>query len=86
MLFTGPTDCVQCNTVYAGFQRRADTICRGACCGVLVVVDSLRTPDWNSPRKTDGQLRVFVAFELRWGDIPQRTVSPLAVVEHFDVL
>lgn len=40
---------------------------------------------WNSPRKTDGQLRAFVVFEQRGGDIPQRTVSPLAVVEHFDV-
>ena len=42
--------------------------------------------NWNSPRKVDSKLRVFGPFVLRWGNVPQRRVTTLVVVEHLDVL
>src|SRR5690242_4695877 len=42
--------------------------------------------DWSSPRKVDSQLRVFGLFVLRRGDVPQRGVTTLDVVEDLDVL
>src|SRR5258708_10106958 len=41
---------------------------------------------WSSPREVDGQLRVFGLLVLHRGDVPQRGVPALAVVEHLDVL
>ena len=41
--------------------------------------------EWSSPRKVDSKLRVF-PFVLRRGDVPQRRVSALIVVEDLDVL
>src|SRR5262249_36131455 len=40
---------------------------------------------WSSPRKVDRGLTVF-PFVLRRGNVPQRRVPPLAVVEDLDVL
>src|SRR5262249_21735000 len=40
---------------------------------------------WSSPRKVDRGLTVF-PFVLRRGDVPQRRVPALAVVEDLDVL
>src|SRR5436309_15732746 len=44
------------------------------------------TFNWSSPRKVDSQLRVFGLLVLRRGDVPQRGVTALAVVEDLDVL
>src|SRR5205807_7533574 len=41
--------------------------------------------NWSSPRKVDRGLRVY-PFVLCRGDIPQRRVAALVVVEDFDVL
>src|SRR5437870_948881 len=41
---------------------------------------------WNSPRKVDSKLRAFGLFVLRWGNVPQRRVTTLVVVEDLNVL
>src|SRR5947209_19621769 len=48
-------------------------------------VPAMCVEPWSTPRKVGAELRVF-PFVLRWGDVSQRGVSALTVVEHLDVL
>src|SRR6202046_294542 len=52
---------------------------------ILAWADAHFQRTWSSPRKVDTKLRVFGLFVLRWGNVPQRRVTTLVVVEDLDV-